>query len=57
MAKEVDRFLTESFNDALKASRWIGWMYARAEQLDLWSLDKSRKLAKADVECRNHRPR
>ena len=38
----------QSFDSSSKAGRWIGWIIARAEMLDIITNKQSRKLAKKD---------
>lgn len=40
----------QSFNDPLKAGRWIGWIVAHAEMLGIMNNEQSRKLIKKDLE-------
>lgn len=39
-----------SFEDSAKAGRWIGWIFARAENIGLLTNEESRTLAKKDSE-------
>lgn len=39
----------QSFNDPLKAGRWIGWIVAHAEMLGIMNNRQSRKLINKDL--------
>ena len=46
---KVSEMNTNSLDDALKASRWIGWILARAEVKGLWNNEISRDIVRNDV--------
>lgn len=43
----------ETMTNVGKAGRWIGWMLAWAENLGLWTNERSRQLIRIDVEAGN----
>lgn len=41
----------ESVKDAVKAGRWIGWVLAYVELMQLWHNNRSRELIRIDQEA------
>jgi len=54
MAEEMGKWDTTSIKRAVKAGRWIGWMYRAMEELGLFLLDTSREFSKKDVDGGYH---
>jgi len=48
MTEEMPSWDTRSIKKAVKAGRWIGWMYRGMEELLLWSNVDSRNWARED---------
>lgn len=48
MCDQIESFDPYSLSAALKAARWIGWIYASVEQLGVWDNTVSREMARAD---------
>ena len=58
MCTEINQTMSpKKIIDALKAARWVGWMLHECEVLGFWDNEKSRELARADVEAKNDLPR
>lgn len=56
MIGEMKEWDTSSLKRAVKAGRWIGWIYRAAEELGVWCKGDSRKFAKQDVDAGYHLP-
>ena len=56
MCDQIERFETDSLDNALKASRWIGWIMAMMEETFGWSNDHSRQCARQDVKLSFDKP-
>ncbi len=48
MCDEVEKMDINNLDDAIKASRWIGWILAHAEMHAVWSNEISRNYVRAD---------
>lgn len=48
MCDQLEKMDTTSPDDAAKAGRWIGWIYANAEIQGLWDQCTTRSLARED---------
>lgn len=48
MCDQIEGFDPYSLGAALKAARWIGWIFASMEQMKVWDNTVSRELARAD---------
>lgn len=48
MCDQLEKMDTESFDNALKAGRWIGWILAHVERNSVWSNARSRDLVRLD---------
>ena len=49
MCDQIERFETDSLDNALKASRWIGWIMAMMEETFGWSNVQCREYTRQDV--------
>jgi hypothetical protein len=49
MCDEMETWDTSSVKRAVKAGRWIGWMFRSMEELNLWDNNTSRQYARFDV--------
>lgn len=49
MCDQIDGFDPYSLSDALKAARWIGWIFHEMENMKVWDNSVSRELAGADA--------
>jgi hypothetical protein len=57
MSQEMDGWDTSSTERALKAARWIGWMFRATEEIcPTWTQDSSKQYAKSDVDAGYHLP-
>lgn len=48
MCDEIEKMNTDTLDGALKASRWIGWIFAHMEFKRLWDNNRSRDLIQED---------
>lgn len=49
MVEEMENWDASTIKQAVKAGRWIGWMYRAMEELNLWDNNTSRLLSWQDV--------
>lgn len=56
MIGEMEQWDTSSIKRAVKAGRWIGWIFRSMEELGVWCKADSRKFAKKDVDAGYHLP-
>ncbi len=56
MCDQVEGFETDSLDNALKASRWIGWIMAMMEETFGWSNVQSRESTRQDVKMGFDKP-
>lgn len=50
MCAEVEKMDRTSMKAALKAARWMGWVFAHVECLEFWDNTRTRELVRADVQ-------
>jgi hypothetical protein len=48
MCDEIGSMGTKSFDEAVKAGRWIGWVAAHAELAGIWTNHETRELIRKD---------
>lgn len=48
MCDEVEKMDTSSVDEAVKAARWMGWVFAHAELLGIWTNTQTRDLVRED---------
>lgn len=56
MCEQIESMNQKSIREALKASRWIGWMIRECESLGFWDAEYTRKLVQSDCEEKNDLP-
>lgn len=56
MCEQVQNMDTSSIEAALKAARWIGWIFAHVEMLGLWNNTHTRDITREDVQQGLDRP-
>lgn len=50
MCDEVSRMDTTSLDEAVKAARWMGWVFAHAELIGIWTNTDTRNHVRKDRE-------
>jgi len=56
MCEEVATMDTSSLDEALKAARWMGWVFAHAESMHIWTNARTRDFVRADRRACLDRP-
>ena len=56
MCEQIEKMDTTSLDYAIKAGKWIGWVYAHAELNGLWDNCTTRSLAREDKQSGCDKP-
>lgn len=48
MCDQIEKMDQDSVSEAVKAGRWIGWVLAHVEMMQLWHNNQSRNLIRID---------
>ena len=56
MCDKVERMDTTSIDDAVKAGRWMGWIFAHIELRCIWNNQETRSLVRQDKKNGHDKP-
>ncbi len=56
MCDEVSKMKTDTVDDAVKAARWMGWVFTHVELYGIWGNNKTRDLVRVDRKNGHDKP-